>query len=47
MQKYQELIYLEKYDICEDIKKKLVENLYRLAHINFNNFVENNWEIIY
>lgn len=42
MQKYQELIYLEKYDICEDIKIKLVENLYRLAHINFNNFVENN-----
>lgn len=47
MHKYQELKYLEKYNICEEEKIKLIENLYRLAHINFNNFIENNWKIIY
>lgn len=41
------LKYLEIYNMSESEKIRLIENLYRLAHINFNNFVENNWEIIY
>ena len=41
------LKYLERYNMSEAEKIRLIENLYRLAHINFNNFVENNWEIIY
>jgi len=42
-----ELKYLEEYDISEERKIRFIENLYRLANINFNNFIENNWEIIW
>jgi len=43
MQKYNhELKYLEQYNMSKEKKIKLIDNLYRLAHINFNNFVENN-----
>ena len=48
MQKYSyELKLLEKYKISEKRKIKLIENLYRLANINFNNFIENDWKIIF
>lgn len=47
MQKNQELKYLETFDMSEEQKIKLIENLYKLAHINFNNFVKNDWQIIY
>lgn len=47
MHKYQELWYLGNYNMWEEEKNRLIENLYRLAHINFNNFIENNWKIIY
>lgn len=47
MQYSKELKYLEQYDMTEEQKIQLIENLYRLAHINFNNFIENNWEIIF
>ncbi len=43
----EELKCLEKYDVSIDEKIKFIENLYRLANMNFNNFVENNWQIIY
>lgn len=43
MQKYsRELEYLRKYNMTEEQKIKFIENLYRLAYINFNNFIENN-----
>jgi len=42
-----ELTYLEQYDISEEEKKKIIEQLYRLAHMNFNNFIQNNWQIVY
>ena len=38
----EELKYFQKYDISEDEKIRFIENLYRLAHINFNNFIKNN-----
>jgi hypothetical protein len=38
----EELKYLEQYDISEEEKIKFIENLYRLANINFNNFIKNN-----
>lgn len=48
MEKYtEELKFFEEYEMSEDRKIKLIENLYRLANINFNNFIENNWEIIW
>ena len=43
----EELKYLENYDMSEDEKIRFIENLYRLANINFNNFIKNNWQIIY
>jgi len=43
----EELKYLEQYDISEEEKIKFIENLYRLANINFNNFIKNNWQILY
>lgn len=47
MHKYSlELQYLEKFDMDEDRKVRLIENFYRLAHINFNYFLENDWEKI-
>lgn len=46
MQKYKELKYLEKYNMSEEEKIRLIEKLYKLAHINFNNFIEKNWEIV-
>lgn len=42
-----ELTYLEWYDISEEEKKKFIERLYRLAHMNFTHFIENNWQIVY
>jgi len=46
MEKYaKELKHLEEYDISEERKIRFIENLYRLANINFNDFIENNWEI--
>lgn len=42
MQYSQELKYLEKYNMTEEEKVKFIENLYRLAYINFNNFIDNN-----
>jgi hypothetical protein len=48
MQKYSyELKLLEQCNMSQKRKIKLIENLYRLAHINFNNFIENDWEIIF
>ena len=38
----EELKYLEKYNISEEEKVKFIANLYRLANINFNNFIKNN-----
>ena len=38
----EELKYLQKYNISEEEKIRLIENLYRLANINFNNFIKNN-----
>ena len=38
----EELKYLEKYDISEEEKIRFIKNLYRLANINFNNFIKNN-----
>jgi len=43
----EELKYLEKYDISEEEKIKFIENLHRLANINFNNFIKNNWQVLY
>jgi len=43
----EELEYLVKYDISEEDKIKFIENLYRLANINLNNFIKNNWQILY
>lgn len=37
-----ELKYLEGFDMSKERKTRLIESLYRLAHINFDNFVENN-----
>lgn len=46
MEKYaEELKFFEKYDMSEERKIKLIEDLYRLANILFDDFVENNWEI--
>ena len=46
MEKYaEELKFFEEYDMSEERKIKLIEDLYRLANILFNDFVENNWEI--
>lgn len=42
MQTHQEIKYLEKYNMCEEEKIKLIMNLYKLAHMNYNNFIENN-----
>lgn len=42
-----ELEYLEWYDISDEEKIEFIEKLYRLAHMNFNNFIQNNWQIIY
>ena len=38
----EELKYLEQYNMSEEEKIRLIENLYRLANINFNNFIKNN-----
>jgi hypothetical protein len=37
-----ELKYLERYNIDEDKKIIFIENLYKLANINFSNFIKNN-----
>lgn len=43
MHKYSlELKYLEDLNMSEEKKIRLIENFYRLAHINFNYFLENN-----
>jgi len=42
MPEYEELKYLKKYNMTEEQKIKLIQNLYRLAYINFNNFIKNN-----
>jgi hypothetical protein len=42
VQYHEELKYLEKYDISEEDKIIFIENLYRLANMNFNNFIKNN-----
>lgn len=42
-----ELKYLEGYNINNEEKIRFIEKLYKLAHMNFNNFIENNWQIIY
>lgn len=43
MHKYSsELRYLEQYNMSEERKIRLIENLYRLANMNFNSFIENN-----
>ena len=47
MPKYEELKYLKQYNISEENKIRFIENLYRLAHFNFNSFIENNWEKLY
>lgn len=39
---HHELTLLERYNMSEERKIKLIENLYRLAHINYNNYIENN-----
>lgn len=39
-----ELKYLEKYEVDEEKKIRFIENLYKLININFNNFIENNWQ---
>ena len=38
----QELKYLINYNIKEQEKINLIENLYILANINFTNFIKNN-----
>ena len=38
----EELTYLKQYNMSEEEKLKFIENLYRLANINFNNFIKNN-----
>lgn len=43
----EELTYLKQYNMSEEEKLKFIENLYRLANINFNNFIKNNWQILY
>ncbi|MFK7779774.1 MAG: hypothetical protein QM490_01390 [Candidatus Gracilibacteria bacterium] len=43
----EKLKYLKEYDISEEKKIRLIENLYKLANINFNNFIKNNGHIIY
>ena len=42
----EELKYLEKYNISEEKKIRFIENLYKLANINFNNYIKNNWQIL-
>lgn len=43
MQDYSsELEYFKDYDMSEERKIRLIENLYRLANMNFNSFIENN-----
>ena len=42
IQYQEELKYLKNYDMSEDEKIRFIENLYRLANINFNNFIKNN-----
>lgn len=38
----QELKHLEKCNMTEEQKIKLIQNLYRLAYISFTNSIENN-----
>lgn len=42
----QELELLKHLDICEEKKISFIDDLYRLSHINFKNFSENNWQIL-
>ena len=42
IQYQEELKYLKRYDISEEDKIEFIENLYRLANMNFNNFIKNN-----
>lgn len=39
-----ELKHLEKYDISEEKKIRFIDNIYKLAHYNFNNFIKTNWQ---
>lgn len=38
------LKYLEKYDISEEKKIRFIDNIYKLANHNFNNFIKINWQ---
>jgi len=45
MEKIREkLSYLAWYDVSEDKKIAFIENLYKLAYINYDNFMRKYWQ---
>jgi hypothetical protein len=40
----EKLKYLEWYDIDEAEKIAFIEKLYKLAYINYENFMQKNWQ---
>jgi UDP-N-acetyl-D-mannosaminuronate dehydrogenase len=42
MLKYQEVHYFKEYSLTEKERVRLIENLYRLININFDDFIKNN-----
>lgn len=43
----EELEYLKWYNIDEATKIRYIEDFYKIAHINYKDFIRNNWQISY